>query len=392
MNGLLTRKELAVDLTHSPVYGDFKDLSVRAERQFLEPSNIYAGGKKKRANKGHQGLVGCLFTKRTVVKGQKPCVRSELGGTNIGSRFIFFGGQATKLFNDVRSLFVTPEQLEWGLERPDTKSQDFEARIGHSFHGFERYAIIFGGCGPYNKEIHRRHFFNDVIAFDTSTQTPMRFTGSLGSRFEEIDPAKTKFMKTACSYTTQVDIENIEKVRQFGAMPPSQRAFHGSCVFGAGLFVHGGNESHASAPVMDDWHLFDFGLATWIEITVQMKPREGELVSDLAFMAHRKMHTITPIMSPYTPRTAINSRIPWIQDSTSEIAGIYLFGGVNGLTETPSNDLFRLRPDYRHNKRAINHEGEYKTLAKPSLNLFAEKLEPTGHAPLPRYQQTVCYF
>ena len=40
---------------------------------------------------------------------------------------------------------------------------------------------------------------------------------------------------------------------------PEPRAHHAGAVFGAGLFIHGGQGSESMTP-LSDWNLFDFGL------------------------------------------------------------------------------------------------------------------------------------
>lgn len=60
------------------------------------------------------------------------------------------GGQGSKLFSDVRSLSVGSETAEWFLDRADVTDTEFECRIGHSFVAWERFLVIFGGCGAFN--------------------------------------------------------------------------------------------------------------------------------------------------------------------------------------------------------------------------------------------------
>ena len=45
---------------------------------------------------------------------------------------------------------------------------------------------------------------------------------------------------------------------------PEARAHHAGCVFGAGLFIHGGEGNKT----LSDWNLFDFGLQVWMNCEV----------------------------------------------------------------------------------------------------------------------------
>jgi hypothetical protein len=95
-----------------------------------------------------------------------------------------------------------------------------------------------------------------------------------------------------------------------------------------------------------------------------------------------------------TPRLTRHTRLPWIQEphTSQQTHGIYIFGGLDGLTGEPQNDLYKIRPDYRHNKRVVAQDGEYKKLAKPSFVMFATKIKAEGKGPCPRQQHGMCYF
>jgi len=67
-------------------------------------------------------------------------VRSDFGICTLGS----------KLFSDVRSLSYNSDQIEWILDRPDVTDPSFESRIGHAFVSWDKYLVIFGGCGAFN--------------------------------------------------------------------------------------------------------------------------------------------------------------------------------------------------------------------------------------------------
>ena len=49
---------------------------------------------------------------------------------------------------------------------------------------------------------------------------------------------------------------------------PTARSHHAAAVFGSAMIVHGGYCGEENK-ILDDWHLFDFGLQVWIQCTVQ---------------------------------------------------------------------------------------------------------------------------
>ena len=65
-----------------------------------------------------------------------------------GNKFITYGGTAANVFNDIRSL--DPDDFLWKIMKDNGDSPDFHGRFGHSGCAFERYLVIFGGCGPYD--------------------------------------------------------------------------------------------------------------------------------------------------------------------------------------------------------------------------------------------------
>ena len=75
----------------------------------------------------------------------------------LGNKFITYGGTAANVFNDIRSL----ESLEftWKLLKDNTEQHDFAGRFGHTGVGFERYLVIFGGCGPYSMKLKKRNSY-----------------------------------------------------------------------------------------------------------------------------------------------------------------------------------------------------------------------------------------
>ena len=58
---------------------------------------------------------------------------------------------------------------------------------------------------------------------------------------------------------------------------PEARGHHAAAVFGAGLFVHGGQKAEETHS-LSDWNLFDFELQVWINIEVKLI-LPGETVS-----------------------------------------------------------------------------------------------------------------
>ena len=67
------------------------------------------------------------------------------------------------------------------------------------------------------------------------------------------------------------------------------RGHHAGCTIGCGLFVHGGSGRFGN-DVYNDWHLFDFGLSTWIKLNV-VNP-DGS-----PFKLALKMHTMTSFLA-----------------------------------------------------------------------------------------------
>lgn len=97
-----------------------------------------------------QEVIGVLFTKNTVNRGQKPSVRTDFGMCSVGNEFYISCGQATKTCNDVRCFqLVEGDYAEWRINKTDSESFDLCERIGHSFESFSGFFVIFGGAGPY---------------------------------------------------------------------------------------------------------------------------------------------------------------------------------------------------------------------------------------------------
>ena len=85
----------------------------------------------------------------------------------IGQKFITYGGTAANVFNDIRS--VDSVDFVWSVLKEDYELHDFQGRFGHTGAGFERYLVIFGGCGPYSKKLKKRQSFQEMIVFDIET-------------------------------------------------------------------------------------------------------------------------------------------------------------------------------------------------------------------------------
>ena len=77
-----------------------------------------------------------------------------MGVIPLGNRFVTYGGVAATVFNDVRVLDSV--DFVWRVKKPDVELVDFPGRFGHSVCAFERYLVIFGGCGPYSNKSKRR--------------------------------------------------------------------------------------------------------------------------------------------------------------------------------------------------------------------------------------------
>ena len=93
----------------------------------------------------------------------------------IGNKFITYGGTAANVFNDIRSLDSV--DFVWKSLRENVELPDFAARFGHTGCAFERYIVIFGGCGSYNSKLKTRSFYQDTIFYDIETKKYMKFDG-----------------------------------------------------------------------------------------------------------------------------------------------------------------------------------------------------------------------
>ena len=73
---------------------------------------------------------------------------------------------------------------------------NFSERIGHSFVAFANFFVIFAGVGPYQREIHRKQSYNDMIIYDSNTNNFVKIH-SVDHDLENEDKTKIKFLKTA---------------------------------------------------------------------------------------------------------------------------------------------------------------------------------------------------
>lgn len=73
---------------------------------------------------------------------------------SIGNKIVLYGGVATRVYNDLRS-FDSLDHV-WKVLKEDVEVHDFSGRFGHSISKFDRFVVIFGGCGPYSKTLKKR--------------------------------------------------------------------------------------------------------------------------------------------------------------------------------------------------------------------------------------------
>ena len=107
--------------------------------------------------KDKNAFIGVHCAKITNQIGQKPACRSQLAAASLGNKFLMYGGTGTSVYNDIRSLDCLNN--EWKILRPNWELHDFPGRFGHSMDTFERYLVIFGGCGPYMHKLKKRNCY-----------------------------------------------------------------------------------------------------------------------------------------------------------------------------------------------------------------------------------------
>ena len=113
---------------------------------------------------------------------------------------------------------------------------------------------------------------------------------------------------------------------------PEARAHHAGCVFGAGLFVHGGLSGEGNK-TLSDWNLFDFGLQVWINCEVE------EILPDESlqkFSYARKSHPLTPVIEPKLTNGKELTRLLWVSPLNELVKkqnvieqGFFMFGGID---------------------------------------------------------------
>lgn len=168
---------------------------------------------------------------------------------------------------------------------------------------------------------------------------------------------------------------------------PEARAHHVGAVFGAGLFVHGGQSGEGSK-TLADWNLFDFGLQVWINCSVEeVYPDESQ--SD--FIHHRKYHSLTPVVESKLTNGRELTRLMWcnplqelIRKPSVAEQGMYMFGGINEKGNQ-TDDLYWIVPDLKNNSKGLNKQnGEYKGISRPEVKLLAHRVKPEGRGPIAR--------
>ena len=262
---------------------------------------------------GEKGYLGLTLTSMKGDKGPKPAVRSEYGLTTVGYQLYLHGGQGSKLYSNITGCQVENTDVEWKGVRNDGDHCNFpdSTRQGHSFHAFNRHLIIFGGAGPYNPISHRKLSYNDIWVYSLDQDQYYEFHPNA---MREDETERFDFLRAA---STQIMIDPFEwrQQRQLAMLEyPSVRAYHASCVFGGGMFLHGGTDSRQGCQVLMDWHCFDFGLGVWIKISILELIRDihgNQTVSQRPFMKQKKCHSMTPVYDTNLPQHVKWSRIMW---------------------------------------------------------------------------------
>ena len=92
-----------------------------------------------------------------------------------------YGGNATSVFNDIRSL--DPYTMEWSVIQKEG-NKDLQGRFGYCLGTFNKYIIAFGGFGQIiNKRGNQRAIYSDLLVYDTEQNTFLTF-GSHVSAFK----------------------------------------------------------------------------------------------------------------------------------------------------------------------------------------------------------------
>ena len=177
---------------------------------------------------------------------------------------------------------------------------------------------------------------------------------------------------------------------------PEARAHHVGAVLGAGLFVHGGQNSEGGKTI-GDWNLFDFGLQVWINCFVQEMVLPDKTLQ--TFNYTRKYHTMTVVVDPALSTGSELTRVVWASPAKELMrkqkvieTGFYCFGGINEAGEQ-NDDLIWLYPNFKANEKIISSKhGEYKPSVRPEVKFLAKKLTPEGRGPIARSQHSTTFF
>jgi len=172
---------------------------------------------------------------------------------------------------------------------------------------------------------------------------------------------------------------------------PIGRAHHVAAVFGAGLFIHGGESNRT----LSDWNLFDFGLQVWINCEVnEVQPDESLQKFDYA----RKYHTLTTVVDSNIKNGRELTRLMWccplkelVKKSMLQEHGFFMFGGINAAG-FQTDDLFWIVPDFKTNAKTVNKTGDFKGEKRPEVKLVARSLKPEGRGPIARSQHSATFF
>ena len=182
---------------------------------------------------------------------------------------------------------------------------------------------------------------------------------------------------------------------------PAARAHHAGVIFGAGLFVHGGQGGEHN-DALADWNLFDFGLQVWIRCDVdEIIPdiHGGESLLQPFNKYQRKSHTLTAVIEPTLTDGREMTRLLWVaplqelvRNGTVAEQGMYMFGGIDELGN-PTDDLYWVAPDIKANGRILNNKtGEFKGTLNPEVRFLARKVTPEGRGPVARAQHSATFF
>ena len=279
---------------------------------------------------------------------------------------------------------------------------------------FERYLVIFGGCGPYQHKLKKRNCFQDVIVYDTQTGCYVKFDGGPASLAAEIDPLnKTKsnfdsqepdVMKQRISQIAtaenapQIEQEVRNEFRTRSVVEAaSARSYHVGAVIGPGLLIHGG-QGMENQETLGDWNLFDFGLSIWVKVSCYENLAEAAAGP---FELRRKMHSLSSMLEPNIHGGKELTRKMWCSQlkdlctpgkQTVIDQGMYMFGGLDEKGK-PTSDLFWINFDVNYNLKTLSPiTGEFKSSTVPDVRLAATRIVAKGRGPVARSQHAATVF